>query len=63
MKISRMLLAALACCALNLAVAQSALGAEDFIVKLANAPGLPALEPGRAVEIGWRAEDCRALVE
>jgi len=30
MKTSRMLLAALACCALNLAVAQSVLGAEDF---------------------------------
>src|SRR6187549_1343501 len=30
MKISRMLLAALACCALNLAVAQAALAAEDF---------------------------------
>src|SRR6185436_9830447 len=41
----------------------AALGREDFIVKLANAPGLPAFEPGRAVEIGWRAEDCRALVE
>ena len=47
----------------QLRVRLAALGTEDFIVKLANAPGLPALEPGRAVEIGWRAEDCRALVE
>ena len=36
---------------------------EDFIVKLANAPGQAALEPGGTVEIGWRAEDCRALGE
>jgi putative spermidine/putrescine transport system ATP-binding protein len=41
----------------------AALGTEDFIVKLANAPGQVALEPGSAVEIGWRAEDCRALAE
>jgi putative spermidine/putrescine transport system ATP-binding protein len=47
----------------QLRVRLAALGREDFIVKLANAPGLPALEPGRTVEIGWRAEDCRALVE
>jgi len=47
----------------QLRVRLAALGREDFIVKLANAPGLPALEPGSAVEIGWRAEDCRALVE
>jgi putative spermidine/putrescine transport system ATP-binding protein len=41
----------------------SALGRDDFIVKLANAAGQLALEPGAAIEIGWRAEDCRALAD
>jgi putative spermidine/putrescine transport system ATP-binding protein len=36
-------------------------GRDDFIVKLANAAGQVALEPGAVLEIGWRAEDCRAL--
>ena len=45
----------------QLRVRLAALGREDFIVKLANAPGQAALEPGGTVEIGWRAEDCRAL--
>jgi len=40
-----------------------ALGRDDFIVKLANAPGQVAFEPDSPVEIGWRAEDCRALGE
>jgi putative spermidine/putrescine transport system ATP-binding protein len=39
----------------------AALGRDDFVVKLANAAGQLALEPGAAIEIGWRAEDCRAL--
>ena len=47
----------------QLRVRLAALGREDFIVKFANAPGQAALEPGGAVEIGWRAEDCRALDE
>jgi putative spermidine/putrescine transport system ATP-binding protein len=47
----------------QLRVRLAALGRDDFIVKLANAPGQVMLEPGRAVEIGWRAEDCRALAE
>ncbi|GEP61390.1 ABC transporter ATP-binding protein [Reyranella soli] len=37
------------------------LGREDFVIKLPNAAGQGAIEPGSAVEIGWRAEDCRAL--
>ena len=45
----------------QLRVRLAALGREDFIVKFANAPGQAALEPGGTVEIGWRAEDCRAL--
>ncbi len=47
----------------QLRVRLAALGREDFIVKFANAPGQAALAPGGAVEIGWRAEDCRALGE
>jgi putative spermidine/putrescine transport system ATP-binding protein len=47
----------------QLRVRLAALGREDFIVKFANAPDQVALEPGSAVEIGWRAEDCRALGE
>ena len=45
----------------QLRVRLAACGREDFIVKVANAPGQAALEPGGTVEIGWRAEDCRAL--
>ncbi len=37
------------------------LGREDFVVKVPNAAGQEAIEPGSAVEIGWRVEDCRAL--
>ncbi len=36
-------------------------GIEDFIVKTRNAPDQVRLEPGQTVEIGWQAEDCRAL--
>ncbi|MBV8412718.1 MAG: TOBE domain-containing protein, partial [Alphaproteobacteria bacterium] len=39
------------------------LGRDDFIAKLPNAPGQVALEPGAEVTIGFRAEDCRALVQ
>ena len=37
------------------------LGRDDFIVKLQNGSGHDVLEVGAPVEIGWRAEDCRAL--
>ena len=47
----------------QLRVRLETLGRDDFIVKFANAPGQAALEPGDAVDIGWRAEDCRALGE
>jgi putative spermidine/putrescine transport system ATP-binding protein len=47
----------------QLRVRLETLGRDDFIVKFANAPDQAALEPGGAVEIGWRAEDCRALGE
>jgi len=41
----------------------AALGRDDLVAKLANAPGLPDCTPGTAIEIGWRAEDCRALAQ
>jgi putative spermidine/putrescine transport system ATP-binding protein len=36
-------------------------GNEDFIIKTRNAPDQRRLQPGEQIEIGWRAEDCRAL--
>ena len=36
-------------------------GKDDFIIKSRNAPDQVRLEPGSEVEIGWMAEDCRAL--
>ena len=39
----------------------AAFGRDDFVVKLPNAPDQMTLAEGAAVEIGWRAEDCRAL--
>ena len=45
----------------QLRVRLQALGRDDFIVKLANSAGQGPIEPGMAVEIGWRVEDCRAL--
>ncbi len=45
----------------TLRVRLSLFGRDDFVIKLPNAAGQDALEPGGAVEIGWRTEDCRAL--
>ena len=39
------------------------LGREDVVVKLPNGAGQETLEQGAALEIGWRAEDCRALAD
>lgn len=36
-------------------------GNEDFFVKTRNAPDQDRLKPGQMIEIGWLAEDCRAL--
>ena len=36
-------------------------GNSDFIVKTRNAPDQVRLTPGTQIEIGWLAEDCRAL--
>jgi len=39
----------------------SVAGNDDFIIKTRNAPDQRRMTPGETVEIGWRAEDCRAL--
>jgi len=36
-------------------------GNDNFIVKCRNAPDQVRLQPGRHIEIGWLAQDCRAL--
>ncbi|MCA0920446.1 ABC transporter ATP-binding protein [Pseudooceanicola nanhaiensis] len=36
-------------------------GNEDFVIKTRNAPDQQRLTPGQMIEIGWLAEDCRAL--
>lgn len=39
----------------------SVCGQDDFVVKLPNSEGVVQIEPGAAITIGWKAEDCRAL--
>jgi putative spermidine/putrescine transport system ATP-binding protein len=36
-------------------------GTDNFIIKTRNAPDQVRLTPGQQIEIGWLAEDCRAL--
>lgn len=36
-------------------------GNDDFIIKTRNAPDVERLESGQHIEIGWLADDCRAL--
>ncbi|MCF6445396.1 ABC transporter ATP-binding protein [Nereida sp. MMG025] len=36
-------------------------GNDDFVVKTRNAPDQVRLTPGTQIEIGWNADDCRAL--
>ena len=36
-------------------------GRDDFIIKTRNAPDQRRLKPGEQIEIGWIADDCRAL--
>ncbi|PRY80191.1 putative spermidine/putrescine transport system ATP-binding protein [Yoonia maritima] len=36
-------------------------GTDEFIIKTRNAPDQVRLTPGSQIEIGWLAEDCRAL--
>ena len=39
----------------------SVAGNDDFVVKTRNAPDAVRLTPGQEIEIGWLAQDCRAL--
>ena len=39
----------------------SVAGNDDFIIKTRNAPDQVRLQPGQQIEIGWMAQDCRAL--
>lgn len=36
-------------------------GTSEFIVKVPNVAGCPALQPGDRVTVGWQIADCRAL--
>jgi putative spermidine/putrescine transport system ATP-binding protein len=36
-------------------------GMDNFVIKSRNAPDQVRLVPGQQIEIGWLAEDCRAL--
>jgi putative spermidine/putrescine transport system ATP-binding protein len=36
-------------------------GNRDFVIKVPNAEGVPDLQPGAMISIGWKKEDCRAL--
>ena len=36
-------------------------GTDDFVIKTRNAPDQIRLAPGETIEIGWMAQDCRAL--
>ena len=36
-------------------------GRDDFVIKTRNAPDQRRLQAGEMIEIGWLAEDCRAL--
>jgi putative spermidine/putrescine transport system ATP-binding protein len=42
-------------------VRASVCGNKDFIIKVPNSEGVPALTPGTSISVGWRKEDCRAL--
>ncbi len=36
-------------------------GNDEFVIKIPNAEGIPALDAGASIRVGWRKEDCRAL--
>ncbi|WP_456748737.1 ABC transporter ATP-binding protein [Bradyrhizobium sp. USDA 4354] len=39
----------------------SVCGHDDFVIKLPNSEGVVQVEPGAAITVGWKTEDCRAL--
>ena len=45
----------------HIRVRASVCGNDNFIIKVPNASGQAALDPGATMKIGWSAEDCRAL--
>jgi putative spermidine/putrescine transport system ATP-binding protein len=45
----------------HLRVRLSACGSDRLVAKIPNASGRPSLAVGQTIEIGWAAEDCRAL--
>jgi putative spermidine/putrescine transport system ATP-binding protein len=42
-------------------VRASVCGSSDFVIKVPNAEGVPNLQPGSTISVGWKKEDCRAL--
>jgi putative spermidine/putrescine transport system ATP-binding protein len=42
-------------------VRASVCGNSDFVIKVPNSEGVPPLEPGASISVGWKKEDCRAL--
>ncbi|GIK96825.1 MAG: polyamine-transporting ATPase [Alphaproteobacteria bacterium] len=36
-------------------------GSSEFVIKVPNSEGVPDLQPGATISVGWRKEDCRAL--
>ncbi len=42
-------------------VRTSVCGSSEFVIKVPNAEGVPDLQPGSTISVGWKMEDCRAL--
>ena len=42
-------------------VRASVCGSKDFVIKVPNSEGMPNLQPGASISVGWKKEDCRAL--
>ena len=42
-------------------VRASVCGSSEFVIKVPNAEGVPDLQPGSTISVGWKKEDCRAL--
>ena len=36
-------------------------GSSEFVIKVPNSEGVPDLQPGATISVGWKKEDCRAL--
>jgi putative spermidine/putrescine transport system ATP-binding protein len=42
-------------------VRTSVCGSSEFVIKVPNAEGVPDLQPGSTISVGWKKDDCRAL--